>query len=116
MTMKNHPNDTRCKRHLSRTTVGAAGWLAHKHTGSDRERLLGYVKQLKAAGAKDIWVGTLVDQDDGSQLVETLWVALAQDDKQDKKLRAKIIELETAQSLEEPGVGIGFTFAEFTCG
>jgi hypothetical protein len=116
MGMKNHPNDTRCKRHLSRTSVGAAGWLAHKYTGPDRERLLGYVKALTAAGAKDIWVGTLAEHDDGTEHVESLWVALAQDDKQDKKLKAKIIEIETTQEFESPGEGIGFTFAEVTCG
>jgi len=116
MTMKNHPNDTRCKRHLSRSTVGAAGWLAHKYTGNDKERLLGYVKQLNAAGAKEIWVGTIAENDDGTQRVESLWVALAQDDKQDKKLKAKIIELETAQECEEPGEGIGYSFAEVSCG
>lgn len=116
MGMKNHPNDTRCKRMLGRDTTGAAGWLAHKYQGADRERLLSYVKALNAAGAKDIWIGARTADDGGVEQIESLIVALALDDKQDRKLKAKIIELETAQNVETPGEGIGFTFAELTCG
>ncbi len=116
MGMKNHPNDTRCKRMLSRNTTGAAGWIAHKYLGAERDRLLGYIKVLTAAGSKDIWLGAMAEDDAGIDQVESLIVALTQDDKQDRKLRAKILEIETAQQVEEPGEGIGNSFAEVSCG
>ena len=110
MGIKNHPIDTRCKRIIMRGGVPLRHWLAQDCPAEDREGHELLMKQLSELGAKDFWVGDLVD-DDGVERLGSLIFPMLRTHNKDAKLVAAVKAAELAAGIEDPGGEIGHVFA-----
>ena len=113
--MKNHPNDTRSKRLLSKKPARAKDWLLRGTRKADQPLLAPLFQELMSAGAKDIHVGEVGEADNGDELLESVIVTLPGDDNRERKIVRAITAFETALGAEKPADGVGFQFALVQC-
>ena len=114
MGIKNHPIDTRCKRIIMRGGVPLRHWLAQDCPAEDREGLEALMKLLSETGAKEFWVGDLVD-DDGVERLGSLIFPMLRTHNKDAKLVAAVKAAELAAGIGDPGGEIGHVFAHLRC-
>lgn len=116
MGMKNHPNDTICKRLMARGKIGAKAWLTRAAPEAAPEGLSKWLNSLLTAGALEASVGEIErDEVTGTEKLLSVIVALPSDDNRIKKVTKLIVAYETELGVEQPGDGIGNTYALISC-
>jgi hypothetical protein len=99
MKKSNEPIDTICRRVLRKRPVEATPWLIANPNAYARDTIVERLKVLTEAGALTIYIGELVEHDDGSERIEQLIVTLPPTDKKIAKL------VEVIQRTEFSGAG-----------